>query len=355
MVIQTGYESELKNSLVFDLNYPPVTIRKSRHELSEEEKEERRLRRVLANREAAKRTVRRRQAMREELRTKAADLALENENLKKTKELAAAEYNSLKDKNNNLRMQIARTVKAEEEETYGDSKSPSSSLTFLHDQSPKMPLILSAVVPRFDGLIVQSGPQGIPGIIQQMPNASLGEFKPYDKLESSVMMNTPGTPLCIVSFPWQMQFHAQSYPFHRWPSYPNDHCKTECSTSTPKATVNMENILESTPLKVKTETPGSIDAMTRNFLHNADRYFRPDEGGQLTGLFSKGMVHTTSTSSPFVLPVIARQNHEITQHKVTYSAVGHVAGEPAEMHQEHATCSNNASAEARRKWRELMK
>lgn len=328
--------------------------------MTEEEKEERRLRRVLANREAANRTVRRRQAMREELRRKAVDLALENENLKKNKELAAAEYNSLKDKNNNLRMQIAKIVMAEEEETYGNSKCtfvetpPSTSLTFLHDQSPKMPLILSTVFPRFDGLIVQSGPQSIPGIIQQMPNASLGEFKPYDKLESSVMMNTPGTPLCIVSFPWQMQFHAQSYPFHRWPSYPNDHCKTECSTSTPKTRVNMENILEST-LKVKTETPDSIDAMPRDFLHNADRYFRPDEGGQLTGLCSGGTVHMTSTSSPFVLPVIARQNHEITQHKVTYSAVGHVAGEPAEIHQEHVTCSNNASAEARRKWRELMK
>lgn len=35
VAIQTGYESELKRSLVFDLNYPPVTIRKSRHELTE--------------------------------------------------------------------------------------------------------------------------------------------------------------------------------------------------------------------------------------------------------------------------------------------------------------------------------
>lgn len=83
---QTGYESELKTSLVCDLNYPPPVTRTSRRELTEvlkiynflyfnfidffllkvcslvkAEKEERRMRRVLANRESAKRTIRRRQ------------------------------------------------------------------------------------------------------------------------------------------------------------------------------------------------------------------------------------------------------------------------------------------------------
>lgn len=325
------------------MNYAPVTSRKSRHELTEAEKEERRLRRVLANRESAKRTVRRRQAMREELRRKAADLALENENLKKNKELAAAEYISLKNKNDHLRMQIAKIVKAEVEETYDDSKSTlmetPTSQTFLHNQ---VPLVLSTVFPHFDGLILQSDPQSVSGVTPQMPNTPLGGFKPYVRLESSVMMNTPGTPLCIVSFPCEMQFHAQSYSFH---PYPNDQHMTslvhECSTSTPKTTVNMENQLKPiTPLKVETTTLDSTDTKPRDFFDDADR---------------------TSTSSPFVLPFNARQN-EITQPhiynpdvKVTCSAIGHVAGELAEMHQEHVTFSNNASAEARRKWKALMK
>lgn len=193
VAIQTRYESELKTSLVCDLNYPPpVTSRTSRQELTEAEKEERRMRRVLANRESAKRTIHRRQAMREEMRRKAADLALENENLKKIKELAAAEYILLKNKNNNLRMQIAKNVKTEVEETDDDSKSTlvetltsTTSTTSLYNQ---VPLVLSTVLPCFDGLILQSGTQSI---------------------EESVMMsNASGTPLYIVSIPWQMQFHA---------------------------------------------------------------------------------------------------------------------------------------------------
>lgn len=86
---QTGYESALDTSLVCDLNYPPVTSRKSRHELTEvlkiysllylflrcsnffffktesmfsqAEKEERRLSCLLANRQSSKRRVHRRQ------------------------------------------------------------------------------------------------------------------------------------------------------------------------------------------------------------------------------------------------------------------------------------------------------
>ncbi|MCD7471160.1 hypothetical protein HAX54_011473 [Datura stramonium] len=301
---KSEYESELKASLVCDLNYPPVTSRKSRQELTEAEKAVRRLRRILANRESARRSVRQRQAMQEELKRKAADLALENENLKKKKELAAAEYNSEKNKNNNLRMQIAQLVKAEVEETDDDSKStpvetPTSttSPTFLLNQSPKVPLILSTVFPPSDGDILQSGSQSTSGITPQTPT-SLGGFKPSDELESSVMMNKPWTPLYVVScLPWQMQFDAQTNPFHPITSYPNDQHKTclvhECSTSTSKTTVNMEDDhLKETP-KVETKTP--INTMPRDFLHEADRDFVQDEDAsegsrQLSGLRSHGLV-----------------------------------------------------------------
>lgn len=238
--------------------------------------------------------------MLEELKRKAADLALENEILKKNKERAAAEYNSLKNKNNNLRMQIAKIVKAEVEETDDDSKSTPTSTTsptFLHNQSPKVPLVLPTVFSPFDGVVLQSGWQSISGITPQMLT-SLGGFKTSDhKLESSVMMNNPGTPLYIVSFPCQMQFHAQSNPFHPWhSSYPNDQHKTslvhDCSTSTLKTTVNMENHQNATPLKVETKTPDSIDTMPRNFLHEADwDFLYASEGSrQLSGLRSKGLV-----------------------------------------------------------------
>ncbi|XP_047253244.1 uncharacterized protein LOC107843662 [Capsicum annuum] len=326
IAVQSEYESELKTRLVLDLNYTPVTSRKSIQELTEEEKEERRLRRVLANRESARRTVRRRQAMLAELKRNAADLALENENLKKKKELASAEYNYLMNKNNNLRMQIAKVVKAEVEETNDDSKSTPTSTTsptFLHNHSPKVPLVLSTVFPPFDGVVLQGGWRSISDITPQMPT-SLGGFKTSDELESSVMMNNnTGNPLYIVSFPCQMQFHAQSNPFHTWPSsYPNDeHTSSlahECSSSTSKTTVKMENHGKATSLKVETETLDSTDAMPRNFLHEAERDF-------LSGFRSKGLVKVASTSNPFVLPVLARQN---------------------ESTRERITCYNNASTDA---------
>ncbi|GJN28274.1 hypothetical protein PR202_gb16380 [Eleusine coracana subsp. coracana] len=54
-----------------------------RHMLTEAEKEAKRLRRVLANRESARQTILRRQAIRDELARKVADLSSQNESMKK--------------------------------------------------------------------------------------------------------------------------------------------------------------------------------------------------------------------------------------------------------------------------------
>ncbi|URE04418.1 bZIP transcription factor, partial [Musa troglodytarum] len=74
--------------------------------LLQAEKEERRLRRVLANRESARQTIRRRQALREELTRKVASLSLENENMRMQKDVAMKEYLSLKDTNEHLKEQV---------------------------------------------------------------------------------------------------------------------------------------------------------------------------------------------------------------------------------------------------------
>ncbi|XP_043699895.1 uncharacterized protein LOC122650556 [Telopea speciosissima] len=86
---------------------------RSKQNLSEAEKEARRLRRILANRESARQTIRRRQAFYEELTKKASDLAWDNENMKQEKELVMKEYQSLKDKNEQLKAQMVKTIKAE--------------------------------------------------------------------------------------------------------------------------------------------------------------------------------------------------------------------------------------------------
>ncbi|KAK6147166.1 hypothetical protein DH2020_018078 [Rehmannia glutinosa] len=64
---------------------------KSRPKLTQAEKEARKIRRVLANRESARQTIRRRQAMYVDLTRKAADVLEENENLKKLAKIKEAE------------------------------------------------------------------------------------------------------------------------------------------------------------------------------------------------------------------------------------------------------------------------
>ncbi|GAA0139027.1 hypothetical protein LIER_00658 [Lithospermum erythrorhizon] len=86
---------------------------KSRNQLTEAEREERRIRRVLANRESARQTIRRRQAMYEELTKNAAVLAIENENLKTKEEQAMTKYSSLKSMNECLKDLLDKASKAE--------------------------------------------------------------------------------------------------------------------------------------------------------------------------------------------------------------------------------------------------
>uniref|UniRef100_A0ACD5X0W3 Uncharacterized protein n=1 Tax=Avena sativa TaxID=4498 RepID=A0ACD5X0W3_AVESA len=73
--------------------------------LTEAEKEAKRLRRVLANRESARQTILRRQAIRDELARKVADLASQNENMKKEKDMVLEQYMSLKETNKQLKQQ----------------------------------------------------------------------------------------------------------------------------------------------------------------------------------------------------------------------------------------------------------
>ncbi|CAJ1886496.1 unnamed protein product [Sphenostylis stenocarpa] len=120
---------------------------KSRRNLTAEEKEARRVRRILANRESARQTIRRRQALCDELTKKAATLVEENESLKKEKDLALKEYESLETTNKYLKAQITKSMNTEVEKTpvepgssvaeFGNGQSsPSSSLKDKQDNKP---------------------------------------------------------------------------------------------------------------------------------------------------------------------------------------------------------------------------
>ncbi|KAG0486718.1 hypothetical protein HPP92_008813 [Vanilla planifolia] len=83
---------------------------KPRQNLTEAEKEARRMRRVLANRESARQTIRRRQALRDDLTKKVAVLSLDNQSMRLEKEGIMKQYRSLKRRNNQLKAELAKEV-----------------------------------------------------------------------------------------------------------------------------------------------------------------------------------------------------------------------------------------------------
>ncbi|KAG1369713.1 hypothetical protein COCNU_15G000790 [Cocos nucifera] len=94
-----------KADITCSTSHTPFSSR-VRQNLTEAEKEAKRMRRILANRESARQTIRRRQVIREQLTKKFADLSLKNKNMKMEKELVMKEYLSLKDANHQLKEQV---------------------------------------------------------------------------------------------------------------------------------------------------------------------------------------------------------------------------------------------------------
>ncbi|URE09081.1 BRLZ [Musa troglodytarum] len=150
-VVQEGahikVSSELgKSTVKVPSNYSSLHGSRSKQNLMEVEKEQRRLRRVIANRESARQTIRRRQALREELTRKVADLSLENEKMKMEKDIAMRQYLSLKETNEQLKDQITKTVRPEADQNVStattEMESPKTGRRFLvYGRSPVIQFI----------------------------------------------------------------------------------------------------------------------------------------------------------------------------------------------------------------------
>ncbi|KAK8957435.1 hypothetical protein KSP39_PZI001587 [Platanthera zijinensis] len=81
-----------------------------RQNLTQEEREVRKMNRVLANRESARQTIRRRQALRDDLTRKVSELALVNQNMRMEKEQVMKERLSLKKRNKQLKEEMAMAI-----------------------------------------------------------------------------------------------------------------------------------------------------------------------------------------------------------------------------------------------------
>ncbi|CAN4117289.1 unnamed protein product [Withania somnifera] len=345
--IQFAQESEPKTNSQHALNYPPDTGRRLRQNLTEEEKEERRISRVLANRESARQTIRRRQAMYEELTRKAADLASENVNLKKKKELAAKEYDSLKNKNSSLRLQIAKIEKAEAVETDGASRlkpveissrstgrapapNPTSTPTSLFNQSLMPPFFWPPIVQPFNSFLLQCSTQNISGVPSVLPSPTAGESNSTERQQSS----NPGNPLYVLPLPCLIPINPQNTAFLPWSYTLDRHAESSgihpCSTSY----LNVENNQASTAQEDGIDAP-----------HEAPLGFQP------SGVHSRERVLMTAASSSQIQPGTSGQSDTHRQHSTPdidapCCTAGHVGDISEKISQESITCSSEKSADA---------
>ncbi|XP_057777854.1 uncharacterized protein LOC130996574 isoform X3 [Salvia miltiorrhiza] len=181
---------------------------KFRRKLTEAEKEERKLRHIMANRESARQTIRRRQAMHLELTKKAADVLEENENLKKHKELMVEDFNSLRERNEFLKARLAEAQKV----VAGDTKEePDSS------EAEKTCSAATATTPIFH----QNQPPSLAPCFWPfaVPSSDVFPFQCVSHPHLLQLPRPPGdtpclhstvTPLFIVPVPWLLPLVAQS-------------------------------------------------------------------------------------------------------------------------------------------------
>lgn len=196
-------------------------LMKFRRKLSEAEKEERKVRRIMANRESARQTIRRRQAMYVELTRKTSDVFEENENLKKQKELMVEEYSSIKGRNEFLKAQLAEAKKlaageTEEEPNSSDAEkfscTTASAPIFLHNQPPIVPCFWPHILPSSDVFPFQCASHTHNMSLSQfpMPPGDIPCVRQGQGQEHSMGNARPGAPLFVVPIPWLLPLLAHS-------------------------------------------------------------------------------------------------------------------------------------------------
>ncbi|PIN16827.1 hypothetical protein CDL12_10529 [Handroanthus impetiginosus] len=206
-------------------NYRSNSGSKLKQNLTEAEKEARRLRRVQANRESARQTIRRRQAMHLELTRKAADLSEENKNLKKEKKLAMEECTLLKSRNDFLRLQMANVKKAQianikkaEPRTQAEihNSAINSPPMFLYNKPSLLPFVWPSILPSSNVLELQYMFSSDVMSSSQFPLQHRDIPSLHQGQEISLGMTGPGNPLFVLPVPWVLPFlhHSSTLPSH---------------------------------------------------------------------------------------------------------------------------------------------
>ncbi|XP_057981469.1 uncharacterized protein LOC131166872 [Malania oleifera] len=385
-----------KPPLTITTNYAPFGGGRSKQNSSEAEKEARRLRRVLANRESARQTIRRRQALCEELTRKAADLERENENLKKEKNLAVKVYETLKSTNEHLKAQVAKTMKAEVDET-SEELSPSAvqvaktikaeveeaseefklapvelsaySSTLSHKNSQLTPFPWPPVSQSPTSVQPWDGLQNSTAVSSEVPVPTLCKSELCQEQKSQLSVNGPRTPLYVLPCPWY--FHhpeIRSGLYTPPPSSPKDKDETSVNnqhiaSSSSKITTHIENPHSSLSMNIKTEVSNSLEAKPSSNLQEIPFGFLPDGGGHYMVPHPGGMVLMAAPLSSVRPPVSACHKNGLQAGSLALSSsMSHFVSALPKRNQETTTMYPNkklvdaiAAAEARRRRKEVTK
>ncbi|MED6221567.1 hypothetical protein PIB30_056054 [Stylosanthes scabra] len=365
-------------------SYAGVRCSKSRRNLTEEEKEARRIRRILANRESARQTIRRRQALCEELTRKASNLVLENENLKKEKDMALKEYQSLETTNKHLKAQIAKSINNEVDKTPVEQESSVAEVTnlsgsapwFVYNHFPVTQLFWPPIIQSSNPVQVQHPPFGsipTPSTVS-MPCSS--ETDSFHKQNNLVNDNRTQNPLYMLPCPWLFPLpefeNGQPAP----PSIGlidkrdelslGKHCSPSLSLNT-VATMDYQPAL---PIKPKTEASGWTEARSTHDAGNTIITFPLDGAEHKTGSHIIGNHHGPSLDCNGNVSDVKQeqeQEHdlELQLHSVPKlslsSTASHTATSPQEKKQTKSLCSGKsladaiAATEARKRRKELTR
>ncbi|GLT40614.1 hypothetical protein SLA2020_147320 [Shorea laevis] len=353
---------------------------RSRQNLTEAEKEERRLRRILANRESARQTIRRRQALCEELTRKATDLAQENEHLKREKELAFNEYQSLESTNKYLKAEMAKAIKAEEGEVPGETRSahpqmsapPSTNCPFFfYNQHPFPPFCWPSMVQSSNQLQTPHRPQTAITVPPSVPMAASGKPDPSQDPGNSTNVNGSKSPFYLVPCPWFFPFPDHGNGFHPQPCCHVNDLQDETSisnrfsaSSSTKPVAYRENHNCSIDIKVEKDAYGSMEEARLNDQNITLVKFPRDGGGQCAVVHPKEnvLVPTPLTSSGATF-VVKQENLSDYISNVEASSVraSHTLNPSTVNNQEPVNYASKnvpeavAAAEARKRRKELTK
>lgn len=301
-IAKSEHDAELtKSTPICTTSYPSFSCTKSRRNLTEEEKEERRIRRILANRESARQTIRRRQALCEDLTKKAADLTLENESLKRKKELALKQYQSLEETNRLLKVQMAKAKKTEVEETPDEnmssyvlpSSSPTNSPLFLFNRPSFTPVFWPSIIQSSNSIQLQQVSQNPMAIPSNISLPSNGTADSSHELGNPININGTRTPLYVFPCPWFFPHFDNGNGLQPQSSCLENKQKGAffnnqySASSSSRSVSQLDNHQSAFPVRLDTEASGSMEARPRTDLHETAAQFPLDGGDHYTGFHPK--------------------------------------------------------------------